>query len=79
MLPVSPGVHFALLDLEQQRMVHRHVDRADDKAANSVFSIEVHVFPPLGVEMRHPIILYRPIMRRPQGRECGAMNPTGAD
>jgi hypothetical protein len=66
MLPVSLGVHFALLDLEQQRIVHRHVDRVDDKATNSVFRIEVHVFPPLGVEMRHPIILYRPIMRRPQ-------------
>jgi hypothetical protein len=67
MLPVSLGVHFALLDLERQRMVHRHVDRADDKAANSVF------------EMRHPIIPYRPRMRRPRGRECGAMNPPGAD
>jgi hypothetical protein len=33
----------------------------------------------LGVEVRHPIILYRQIKRRPQGRECGAMNPTGAD
>ena len=65
MLPVSPGVHFALLDLEQQRMVHRHVDRVDDKAADSVFRIEVHVFPPLGVELSHLIILYRPIIRRP--------------
>jgi hypothetical protein len=79
MLPVSLGVHFALLDLEQQRKVHRHVDRVDNKAADSVFRIEVHVFTPLGVEVRHPIILYRPIKRRPQGRECGAMNPTSAD
>jgi hypothetical protein len=36
----------------------------DDKAANSEFGTEVHAFPPLGVELSHLIILYRPIMCR---------------
>jgi hypothetical protein len=44
---------------------HRHVDRVDDKAANSEFRIEVHVLPPLEVELSNPIILYRPIISRP--------------
>ena len=34
--------------------VHRHVDRVDDKAANSELRIGVHVFPPLGVGAKPP-------------------------